>query len=750
MAQPATHSTGRGLLAALRELMAAKGSAQQKLDKIVRVIASECAADVCSCYLLRAGEVLELFATVGLKHQAINQTRLRVGEGLVGEVARSGEPLVVPDAPLHPSFAYRPETGEEPFSAFLGVPLHRGGKVRGVLTLQQKEAQLYSPELVETLQTAAMVVAELVAASELVPATELGRAGDPMLQPTRLEGLALNSGLALGEAVLHRPQLITTRLLAEDVNIELQRLTSALTQLDEHIFLLWQQSPAGESRDILQTFRQFAQDKGWHRRLADAIRQGLTAEAATERVRTELNAKLAQALEPVLLDKLADIDDLSYRLLQFLSGVTPNARALPEQAILVAYNMGPAELLDYDVAKIKALIMAEGSATAHVAIVARALNIPVVAQCGAALSSIEAHDTLFVDGNNGLVFVRPSDDILESFTQAMQLAEQRAVDFAQLAALPTCTTDGTTISLQLNCGLLLDFDALAKTGADAVGLYRTEVPFMLRSSLPDLVAQTELYKRALASAGDKPVMFRTLDVGGDKTLPYLPVLGEPNPALGWRALRMGLDRPALLRTQLRAILQAGAGKNIYIMLPMVAELAEFFAARDLLHREQAHLLAKGVAAPKQLQLGVMLEVPSLLWQLDELLRHADFISLGSNDMLQYFFAADRANALTASRYDSLSPSFLRLLKNIVQQCAEAGKPLSVCGEMAGNPIEALALLGLGVRKLSLSPNKYAAIKIMLRKVDLPNLTGFITQLLERSTHSLRGTLSAFAKDNGLL
>ncbi|CAK0779680.1 phosphotransferase system, enzyme I, PtsP [Azospirillaceae bacterium] len=747
----------RRLLARLRDVMAGAGGGQYQLDKIVWLIAKEMMADVCSCYVMRAGEVLELFSTVGLNPAAVHKTRLRVGEGIVGDIAAHARPAALARAQSHPNFVYRPETGEDPFQSLLGVPILRGGRVRGVLVLQHREERDFADEEIEILQTIAMIVAELVVSGELVGPQEISNAGDEISSslPARLGGSALNHGLAMGLAVLHRHQLTVREMVADDPDRELERLHTALAGMHSAIDALLAASAmmgGGESRDILETYRMFAEDRGWLQRIHEAIRTGLTAEAAVVRVQNDTRARMNQIADPYIRERLLDLDDLTNRLLQHLAGRTSVADGvvLPDDVVLVARSLGPAELLDYDLNRLRALVLEEGSATSHVAILARSLGIPVVGQCPDAMIRIESLDPLIVDGDHAQVFVRPGDDIQAAFAESMSLMAVRERLYAEVRNMPSVSRDGVAVTIMLNCGLLLDLQHLADSGADGIGLYRTEIPFMVRSSYPDVSAQTELYSRVLQQADDKPVVFRTLDVGGDKMLPYFTAESEENPALGWRAVRIGLDRPAILRQQMRALLRAAGGKSMSMMFPMVAEVAEFDMARRLLDMELERLNADGLPQPSVLRVGVMLEVPALMWQLPALLKRVDFLSVGSNDLAQFMFACDRGNPRMSSRYDPLSPPFLTALRSLVATCDSASAPVSLCGEMAARPLEAMALIGIGFRTLSMAPSAVGPVKTMLRSLDVARLRDYLTTLYRRDDHSLRDKLRAFAKDHDVI
>lgn len=745
----------RLVLKRLRDVMARPGTAQQRLNEVVRIIAGDMVAEVCSVYVLRAGEVLELFATQGLNPSAVHRTRLRVGEGLVGDIAAHARPLSLADAQSHPNFAYRPETGEEVYHSLMGVPILHSGRVVGVLVVQNRTRRQYDEEETETLQTIAMVLAELVANGELVSPNEVRQVDGIGLLPLRIEGVKLNGGLGMGMAVLHEPRIVIKRVVAEDVATELKRFRDGLTEVQDSIDSMLESSDlaqGSEHREILETFRMFAEDRGWMGRITEAIENGLTAEAAVQRVFDENRARFRDVTDPYLRERLHDLADLTNRLLLRLTGEdqNQNGQILPDDMVVVARNMGPAELLDYDRSRLRALVLEEGSANAHVAIVARALDIPVVGRAIDMLSRIEPLDPLIVDGDNAHVFIRPGEDVQQAFAEGMRLREERRQKYATLRDLPARTMDGVDIALHINAGLLIDMQHLKTAGADGVGLYRTEIPFMVRSEFPDAEAQALLYGRILDQADGKPVMFRTLDVGGDKVLPYLGEFGEDNPAMGWRAIRIGLDRPALLRQQLRALIVAARGRDLHVMFPMVSDISEFDAARRVLDLEIKRQIARGHKRPARLRVGVMLEVPALLYQLDELFKRIDFLSIGSNDLLQFLFAADRGNPRLADRYDTLSPAALRLFGDIARRAAKAKVPVSLCGEMAGKPVEAMALIGMGLRSLSMNPVSVAPVKAMIRSLDLGRFSRFLSELVSRGEASPREILRTYAVDNDIL
>ncbi|MEZ5863639.1 MAG: phosphoenolpyruvate--protein phosphotransferase [Geminicoccaceae bacterium] len=744
----------RQLLRRLVEVVALPIDPQARLDRIVSLIAANLVAEVCSIYALRAGEVLELFATEGLAREAVHRTRMAVGQGLVGTIAAAGTLINTDDAQHHANFRFFPETGEDVYNSFLGVPVVRTGRVVGVLVVQNTARKKYAEDEVEALQIIASVLAEMLASGELVDAdhyTDLPGLGS---EQRRLEGRRLVEGLAIGPAWLHAPKIEITRLIADDPVSEAARLEAAVESLRESLDAMLERTDlgAGEHREVLETYRMFAHDGGWRRRMREAIETGLTAEAAVKRVQEDTKLRIGHASDAYLRERLLDLEDLAERLLRLLAGRDSRHEAgmMPPGSIIVARNLSAADLVDYDQSKIGGIVLEEGSATAHVTIVARAFDVPMLGRVSRAMAQIEAGDLLALDAEHGQVFLRPSDEVVEAFKDATRAREERRRLFGSLKGEPSVTADGMPVKLSINAGFLIDLGELDTTGAEGVGLFRTELSFMSRPDFHDPRVQAEYYATVLARAGGRPVCFRTLDIGSDKQLPYWRMPEEENPAMGWRALRLTLDRPVILRHQLRALLEAAAGRPLLrVMFPMVAEVAELRAARHLLELERGRAVARGQVLPERIEVGAMMEVPSLYWQLPVLLREVDFLSVGSNDLLQFLFACDRGSQVLGDRYDVLSPPALGFLRGLVEHCRAAGVPLAVCGEMASRPIEAMALVGLGVRRLSLSPAQIGPVKVMLRSLDAGRLSDYLHGLLDLPDHSLRRRLLAYAHDHGV-
>ena len=745
----------RVLLRRLRQVMAEPVAAQKRLDKIVQIIAANMVAEVCSIYVMRPGDILELYATEGLKREAVHKSKLKSGEGLVGTIARQAIGLNLPDAQHHPAFKYLPETGEEIYNAFLGVPIMRGGTVIGVLVVQNRTRRHYTEEEEEALQTTAMVLAEVIAAGELREVASEVAADVAHVRNHHLRGDSLAEGVALGFAVLHEPRVVIQNMIAEDVPQEKRRLEDAVAQLRAHVDELLDGSDAQratEYSDVLETIRMFAHDKGWVTRLREAIDTGLTAEAAVERVQNDNRARMMRTPDPYLRDRMHDLDDLSNRLLRSLTGAiaTASRTDLPANSIVVSRNMGPAELLDYDRTKLRGVVLEEGGRNSHVAIVARALGIPAVGQAAGLIDLVDTGSPVIIDGGTGEVFVRPSKDLQRAYAEKVRFYARKQAQYAALRDEPAVTRTGEKIELNINAGLIVDLPHLHDSGADGVGLYRTELQFMLASRFPRLSQQIRHYSLIIEQAKGKPVTFRTLDIGADKVLPYLRQPKEENPAMGWRSIRMALDRPALLRLQLRALMTAGAGIPMKIMFPMIADIEEYKRVLEVVEIEKAHLLKRGHVLPTPLKLGVMIEVPSLLWQLDHLLPMVDFASIGSNDLVQFLFASDRGNPKLAGRYDPLSPAALGAMRLIVEKAEKHKKPVTLCGELGGRPLEAMGLIGVGLTSISMVPSAIGPVKAMVRSLDRAKLWTFMAPLLNSPLHSIRPELMEFAQRNGVV
>lgn len=756
--EPNIKTTPPKLMRAIREAMAGTESVQGRLDAFVTAISAAMQVKVASVYLLRKGDELELSATEGLKKSAVHKTRLKPGEGLVGHVSLTARPLNLADAPSHPLFSYRPETAEDPFRSFLGVPILRGSRVLGVLVVQSEDARSFNEEEVEDLLTVAMVIGEIIVDDERIGGKKAALKGITLAatKPETLKGKAFADGLAQGHSYLHLPPVPPANLLSENIAAEETRLEEGIKKLRASVDAMVSGEAAGISRaskEIYETYRMFAYDRKWVGRLREAVHSGLTAEAAVERVRNEHRARLMKSRDAYLRARLHDLEDLANRLLRALSGeaLMPGNKNISDDAIIFAREIGPAELLDYDRDKLRAIVLEEGSASSHTSIICRALGIPLVGRAEGVLDLIETGDDVLVDGETGVVHIRPLESQISGFELRQTVRGEMARAYNALRLKPAKTKDGLNISLQLNAGLLVDLPQLDLAGADGIGLFRTEFQFMVSDFMPKLKEQTKLYRQALEAAGDRPVTFRTLDLGSDKILPYMDPVPEENPAMGWRSIRIALDRPGLMRYQLRALVAAGAGKHLRVMFPMVTTVDEMIEARALLNREIERAKNLAQELPQKIEIGVMLETPSLAWQVNAVCDHADFVSVGANDLMQFFFAADRDNPRVSDRYDPLHPAALSILKFISAGCKMNDTPVSVCGEIAGRPLEAACLVALGYETLSMPVTGIGPVKSALLALDAGKLRAELEPHLNINTRisSLRETARNFCEREGV-
>ena len=739
-----SESDSRKLLGRLRDAMAGDDEGQARLDKITNLIATSMGCEVCSIYLFRDEDTLELCATEGLNKDAVHQTRMKMGEGLVGSVAKRRRVINTPNAPQAKGFRYMPETGEEIFSSFLGVPIQRLGDTLGVLVVQSKTAREFNPDEVYALEVVAMVLAEM---------TELGAfvgEGAAMSarhsQPVMMRGTVAQEGVAEGRIWLHEPRVVVSNLIADDPEVEGVRLTVAVDTLRLSVDQMMGMSLGDkDQQEVIETYRMFANSKSWMQRMQADIVQGLSAEAAVEKEQSLARSRIGQSSDSYMRERLSDLDDLSNRLLRILTGQGTNTGAeMPSDPILVARNIGPAELLEYG-RNLRGIVLEQGSVGSHAAIVARALAIPLIVHAGRITNEALNGDHVMVDGEQGIVHLRPEDTVATAFRDkiAMQAAAQER--YTSIRDKPAETKCGNIIGMQMNAGLMADLPSLGSSGAEGVGLFRTELQFLVRNQMPKRSELSELYKRVLDAAQGKRVVFRTLDIGSDKVLPYMKPNDEPNPALGWRAIRVGLDKPGIMRMQLQALFRAANGGPLTVMFPFVAQFEEYRAARAEVDKTLVREKKLGHVVPSSIEVGAMLETPSLAFAPDKFFEEVEFLSIGGNDLKQLFFAADRENERVRKRYDTLNVSFLMFLEGIVKRCAASNTPLSFCGEDAGRPVEALCFAAIGMRNLSMRPASIGPVKSLLRRCDLGEVRAVIDEACVRGDMSVRSAVMEYLR-----
>lgn len=741
-------SGSRRLLGRLKSALAEPAEGQERLDRITRLIAAEMATPVCSIYLFRDSDTLELCASEGLKPESVHKTRMRLGEGLVGRVALSTKPVNTANAPAEPGFRYMPETGEEIYSAFLGVPIQRLGERMGVLVVQSKEQRPYSEDDIYALEVVAMVLAEMAELGAFVG--EGAAMAAPHKHPVMIRGRVGQEGSAEGHVLLHEPRVVVTNPFADDAEAELARLHAAVDQLRVSVdqMLTGVESGDKDQRDVLEAYRMFANSKGWLRRMENDINRGLSAEAAVEKEQTAARARMEQVPDPYLRERLHDLDDLSNRLLRLLTGQgAVIGSEIPKDAVLIARNIGPGELLAYG-RGLRGIVLEEGSVGSHAAVIARALAIPLVINAERITTEALNGDHIMVDGDQGIVHLRPEDSVASAFRDKMAMQTKAQERYASIRRVPATTVYGPTIKLNMNAGLMADLPSLRSSGADEVGLFRTELQFLVRTKFPRRGELAALYSRVLDAADGKRVVFRTLDIGSDKVLPYMKPQDEPNPALGWRAIRVGLDKPGVLRMQLQALIRAARGRPLTVMFPFVAQFEEYRAARQYLLDEIEHERRLGRPLPRKLEIGAMLETPSLAFAPRQFFEMTDFVSVGGNDLKQFFFAADRENERVRRRYDVLSVSFLTFLEWIVMRCKETRTDLSYCGEDAGRPVEALCLAAMGFRTLSMRPASIGPVKHLLRRSNLAEVREVIDEARAAGAASVRPAVMDWLQQQG--
>lgn len=750
---PRERPAPRALLKSLREIMAdGQGlSAQDRLDRVVKTIAGNLVGDVCSIYVRRADDSLELFASEGLNPGSIHVTRLSLDEGLVGWVARNKLPLQVQDAKTHNAFAYREETGEDELNGFLGVPVIRSGQVLGVLVVQNRTRRVYTEDEMEVAQTVATILAEIIASGGLLEEQDREDVEALLHKPEYAKGTPIVAGIATGVVFRREPGVKAHPTFASDVSAEKQKLEDAIAKVQKSVddMIAADENMARSTREVLEVFRLFAYDKGWARKMTEKVLAGLSAESAVEQVQAENRKRMREVKDPYLRERFHDLEDLTRRLLRTLTGdhaMGPDE--LPENAILMADNLGPAELLEYHSPRLRGLVLGEAAATSHAAIVARSLGVPMVSGVSELVDQAAIGDHVIVDGMSGDVHLRPLDSVIETYEEKSRIRSEALARYQRLRDEPAITRDGVEVQLLMNAGLTLDLGHLEETGAKGVGLFRTELQFLIGRSLPTAADQEALYRQVMDRAGNKPVIFRTADIGSDKRAGYMTGPRETNPAMGWRGLRMSLDREGLMRTQIRALLSAAQGRMVRFMFPLVATREELIAAKSLVEKE-VERYRKRVGQPPQTRIGAMIEIPSAAWQTRQIAAECDFLSVGGNDLAQFFFAADRESDLVSSRYDPLSPPFISFLARTVREARAAGKPLGYCGEQATDPLMALALLAIGIETLSLPASAIGPTKAMIRTVSFGELRDEVYRLMAQNSQDMRASLKNWADSHAV-
>lgn len=730
------------MLDRLRDIVQAVNSArdlQSALDVIVSSVREAMATQVCSVYLLDTdiGSHV-LMASEGLRKESVGHVSLQLDEGLVGLVARNAEPVNLEDAQSHPNYHYLSETGEEAFSSFLGVPIIHHRKVLGVLVVQHREKRSFDAGEEAFLITLSAQLAGVIAAAEATGAIQGVSPSGQRRADSSFSGISGASGVAIGHAVVVFPHadlsIIPSRQI-DDIDAELSAFATALSSVRDDIRALSEsvgQQLRPEERELFDVYLRMLDDDALGREVNELIRQGNWAQGALADVATDHVKSFEQMKDPYLRERAADIKDLCSRVLAYLQETdSTKQREYPENTILVGEELAPSMLMEVPREKLVGMISVKGSGNSHVAILARTMGIPTV--MGAVDLPYRKLDgrPLIVDGYNGTVLTSPSEATLARYGEVLKEEEQFVRGLETLIDLPCITPDHHRVSLWVNTGLMTDVVRSLDHGAEGIGLFRTEVPFLLSERFPSEQEQADIYREQLQAFAPKPVTMRTLDIGGDKSLPYFPI-EEANPFLGWRGIRVTLDHPEIFIAQTRAMIRASEGlNNLQIMLPMVSNLQEVTSATQIIKRALRELQEEGLDVRMPL-IGVMIELPAAVYLTRALCQIVDFVSVGSNDLTQYLLAVDRNNPRVADLYSAFHPAVLNALQHVVTAAHAENRPVSICGEMAGDPGAAILLMAMGFDTLSMNASTLLKVKAVIRAITLSSAKTLLHDVMQMS------------------
>ena len=732
-------------------------SLHDALDIMVNHVAEAMHVDVCSIYLLdERNKRYVLMASKGLKPEAVGHVSLNVGEGLVGLVGKREEIVNLDNAPKHERFAYLPETGEELFNSFLGVPVMYRRKVMGVLVVQNQEPQDFSEAAESFLVTLCAQLSGVIAHAHAVGNIDVFRKPTSGSSYKTFQGVSGAGGIALGRAIVLYPPADLAAIPdreAEDISDELELLDQAIAAVRLEIQSLdekMKDSLMSEERALFSVFLRMLDENALPSEIKDHIRTGSWAQGAVRKVIDKHVALFAQMEDDYLRERVSDLKDLGRRILACLQENDSSHRELSPDSILIGEEISTAALVELPVDKIAAIVTSEGAANSHMVIVARALGIPTVV--GVTELPITTLDDIemIVDAYQGRIFVNPPRRLRQRYKEVQKEEEQIAKDLKQYETKDAITPDGVSIPLFVNTGLMIDVVRGVQRGAKGVGLYRSEIPFMLRERFPGEEEQRAIYRQQLSHFANKPVIMRTLDIGADKDLPYFSI-EEENSALGWRGLRFTLDHPEIFSAQIRAMLKASIGlNNLHILLPMVTSVSEVEEVLYLLERDWIAVQEEEQVKITKPKLGIMVEVPSVLFQIGEFAELVDFFSVGSNDLTQYLLAVDRNNPHVANVYSHFHPSILRALKRLVQDCHEHQKPVSICGEMAGDPLSAVLLMAMGFNTLSMSSSNILRVRKAICHVPMTDAQKLLDDVLHMNNPLvIKSWLEHYFKTHGL-
>ncbi|KAA8733835.1 phosphoenolpyruvate--protein phosphotransferase [Acinetobacter qingfengensis] len=714
----------------------ASPSLHEALDVMVDQVAQAMNVEVCSIYLLdERNHRYILMASHGLRPESVGNVSLDISEGLVGLVGQREEIVNLENASKHERFIYLPETGEEIYNSFLGVPVMYRRKVMGVLVIQNKESHDFSEAAESFLVTLCAQLSGAIAHAHAAGNIEIFRKSTSGPSYQLYQGVAGADGIALGRAVILYPAADLSAIPdreAEDISEELVLLNNAVAAVRGDIKNLdakMQDSLMSEERALFSVFLRMLDDTALPAEISTMIRDGHWAQGAVRRVIEKHVNIFAQMEDDYLRERVSDLKDLGRRILAYLQTADTSHKEITEDTILIGEEISTAALVEMPIHNISAIVTTEGAANSHMVIVARALGIPTVV--GVTELPIHTLDDaeIIVDAYQGRVFLHPPRRLRTRYKEIKKEEEQIAKDLKQYETKSAITPDGHTLPLFVNTGLMIDVVRGVQRGAKGVGLYRSEIPFMLRERFPGEEEQRLIYRQQLSHFANKPVVMRTLDIGADKDLPYFSI-DEENSALGWRGIRFTLDHPEIFSSQIRAMLKASIGlNNLHILLPMVTSVSELEEVLYLLDRDLAAVQEEEQVKINKPKIGIMIEVPSVLYQINEFAELVDFFSVGSNDLIQYLLAVDRNNPRVASVYSHFHPAIIRALTRLIQECHKFDKPVSICGEMAGNPLTAILLMAMGFNTLSMSSSNILRVRKAICHVPLSDAKRLLDEAL---------------------
>jgi phosphotransferase system enzyme I (PtsP) len=761
---------------------------KETLESVVGVVADRMRTEVCSLYLLNdQQEELKLWATTGLDRDAIGKVEMRTDEGLTGLVIETMQKVVAEDAPIHPRFKFFPELGEERYHSFLGVPVLERHAPLGVLVVQTLRRRSFTPDEVSLLRTIAGQIASVLVKARLLDSLKLKereqadsrrrmvdalrrlqaveRQGETSaLQRAenrdpgeRLSGIGAAPGFGIGNAHILHPEVVLSEITDEPVEgkeEELQRFESAVSQAIEDVQIQREKMeeilPEATGK-IFEAYLLMLQDDTLASRVREFVAEGSSAEYSIRLAIEEFLEVFDQVDDPYLRERALDIRDVGQRLLRILLGIDVSLRVPGKGSVLVARELTLTDLSEIDLLEVRGIALATGGETSHATILAKSLEIPTVVGMEQVLDGVAEGDHVIVDGNAGVVYRLPGPDVVREYERMDRDYKAFNENLGALHDLPATTTDGRTVTLNANVGLVGDVVLANRHGAEGVGLYRTEFPFISFRDFPTEQEQYDIYCKVIRGMEGRSVTVRTLDIGADKYPAFLHTPQEENPFLGWRSIRVSLEMPEFFGQQLRAIMRAGLEGPTRILLPMISSVDEVLQAREIIENTRADLLREGVPTVPDLPLGIMVEVPSAVYLAPQLAKYADFLSIGTNDLIQYLLAVDRNNRKVAPLYQPLHPAVLGTVSFVVESARAAGIPVSMCGEMAADPMCTLPLLGMGIDELSMEPFFIPVIKKLIRSVSQESATALAEEVLSlRTSRDIKRVVFDSLREQGLI